>query len=156
MTDIPKHILTRTAEIVAAYIGNHAIAATDLPGLISEVFKSLNQAGRVEEPSLVEKPQPAVPIRKSVTDGFLVCLEDGKKVKLLKRYLKSRYNLTPDSYRQRWGLPRDYPMVAPAYAQQRSALAKQIGLGRKPMPQPETPPLTEEPKRRAAGRRKAA
>ena len=149
--------LAHTAEIVAAYVGHQSVAATDLPDVITKVFKALSLAGQVEEPAPAARSEPAVPIRKSVTETFLVCLEDGKKLKMLKRHLKTRYNLTPDEYRQRWGLAADYPMVAPAYAEQRSTLAKKIGLGRKPAAQPApTPPIPEEPKRRAAGRRKVA
>jgi predicted transcriptional regulator len=150
-------ILAHTAEIVAAYVSHQSIAMADLPNVIGSVFKTLRRTGQVEEPAPAARPEPAVPIRKSVTETFLVCLEDGKKVKMLKRYLRTRYNLTPNEYRQRWGLSADYPMVAPAYAEQRSALAKMIGLGRKPAAQPAPmPPVPEEPKRRAAGRRKVA
>jgi predicted transcriptional regulator len=145
-----------SVSIVAAYVRSHTIETGELPALITEVFKALDLAGQVEKPEPAEKLQPAVPIRKSVTDSFVVCLEDGKKVKLLKPYLKTRYNLTPSEYRQRWGLPGDYPMVAPAYAERRSELARKIGLGRKPaQPAPATPAPVE-PKRRAAGRRKVA
>jgi predicted transcriptional regulator len=157
MTDMSKDELGCTTEIVAAYVRHHTVAMPELPALITNVFKALNLAGQVEEPGPATRPEPAVPVRKSVTDGYLVCLEDGKKLKMLKRYLKTRYNMTPDEYRQRWDLPRDYPMVAPAYAEQRSALARKIGLGRRPAAQPEpTPSLPPEPKRRAAGRRKVA
>ena len=157
VTNVPNDELGCTAEIVAAYVGHHTIGAEELPGLIRDVRKALSLAGQVEEPAPATKLQPAVPIRKSVTDSFLVCLEDGRKVTMLKRYLRTRYNLTPDEYRRRWGLPHDYPMVAPAYAEQRSALAKKIGLGRRPAAQPEPmSPVPEEPKRRAAGRRKVA
>ena len=113
--------------------------------------------GEAEKPA--EAPVPAVPIKKSIGTDYLICLEDGQKVKTLKRHLVSRHNLTPDQYRQRWGLPKTYPMVSPAYAAQRSELAKQIGLGRKPAaaapsPAPEPAPAAPEPPRRAAGRRK--
>jgi predicted transcriptional regulator len=120
----------------------------------------LRTAGQVEETKAEAPPTPAVPIRKSVTSDFLICLEDGKKLKMLKRHLKTRYHMSPEAYRQRWGLPRDYPMVAPAYAEQRSSVAKRLGLGRKaaaPVPQPpEPPPAPTEPRRRAVGRKKAA
>jgi predicted transcriptional regulator len=150
-------ILAHTAEIVAAYVGHQSVAMADLPEVIGSVFKTLTRAGQGEEPAPTARPEPAVPIRKSVTETFLVCLEDGKKLKMLKRHLKTRYNLTPSEYRQRWDLPHDYPMVAPAYAEQRSALAKKIGLGRRPAAQPAPmPPVPEGPKRRAAGRRKVA
>jgi predicted transcriptional regulator len=149
MTDMPNDNFACTTEIVAAYVRHHTVATTELPALITEVFKALTLAGQIEEPAPAARPGPAVPVRKSVTDGYLVCLEDGKKLNMLKRHLKTRYDMTPEEYRQRWGLPRDYPMVAPAYAEQRSMLAKKIGLGRRPAAQPEAaPPLAEESKRR--------
>jgi predicted transcriptional regulator len=153
-----QELLSLTTNIVSAFAGNHTVAMSDLPGLISSVFAALRTTGQVEEKAN-EPPTPAVPIRKSVSPDFLICLEDGKKLKVLKRHLKVRYNMSPEAYRQRWGLPRDYPMVASAYAAQRSSLAKQIGLGRKPAPvpqPPEPPPAPTEPRRRAAGRKKAA
>jgi predicted transcriptional regulator len=155
-----QELLSLTTDIVAAFAGNNTVAIGDLPGIISSVFAALRTAGQVEEKA--EAPRtPAVPIRKSVTSDFIVCLEDGKKLKTLKRHLKTRYNMSPEEYRQRWGLPQDYPMVAPSYAEQRSSLAKRIGLGRKPAPapqppEPEPPPAPTEPRRRAAGRKKAA
>jgi len=100
----------------------------DLPALIAQVYSALENLGRPTEP-VVTKPEPAVPVRKSVTPDYIICLEDGKKLKMLKRHLKTSYNMTPEAYRERWGLPNDYPMVAPNYAQQRSRLAKEIGLG---------------------------
>jgi predicted transcriptional regulator len=104
------------------------VAATDLPMIIRDVFETLSNVGspREREP---ERPSPAVPIKKSVTPEFIICLEDGKKLKMLKRHLKTAYDMSPEDYRERWGLPADYPMVAPNYARQRSKLAKQIGLG---------------------------
>jgi predicted transcriptional regulator len=121
-------LLSLTTEIVAAHVSNNTVAIHDLPGLIEQVYRSLSNVGT--EPVVVsEKPQPAVPIKKSVTPEYIVCLEDGKKLKMLKRHLKTAYNMTPEEYRDRWGLPPDYPMVAPNYAKQRSRLAKQIGLG---------------------------
>jgi predicted transcriptional regulator len=119
------------------------------------VFAALRTAGQAEE-QVNERPTPAVPIRKSVSADFLICLEDGKKLKMLKRHLRTRYHMSPEEYRQRWGLPQDYPMVAPAYAERRSALAKKIGLGTKPAAAPEPVPAPKEPRRRAAGRTKAA
>lgn len=119
-----------TAEIVAAYVSNNSIQSEQLPALIGNVHKALNAAasGPTEEiPS--EPPKPAVPIKKSITADYLICLEDGKKYKALKRHLRSRYNMTPDEYRARWGLPSDYPMVAPSYTAARSELAKRMGLG---------------------------
>ena len=122
-------ILRLATEIVAAYVSNNAMAANDLPGMIRTVHSTLaglDQAPGARESDLV----PAVPVKKSVTADYIICLEDGKKLKMLKRYLRSQYGLTPEEYRARWGLPHDYPMVAPNYAAQRSKLAKQIGLGR--------------------------
>ncbi len=122
-------LLEHTTRIVAAHVANNPIAAAELPDLIATVHQTLAILGP-EEPA--PKPKPAVPIKQSVKPEYIVCLDDGKKLKMLKRHLKTAYNMTPDDYRKRWGLPRDYPMVAPNYAKQRSALAKKIGLGRKP------------------------
>ncbi|MEM7042524.1 MAG: MucR family transcriptional regulator [Pseudomonadota bacterium] len=127
-------ITSLTAEIVGAYVGHHTVAASDLPGLIQMVGKGLADLGQAAAEPEPEKPTPAVSIRKSVTPDYIICLEDGKKLKMLKRHLKTHYDMTPDEYRRRWGLKDDYPMVAPAYAETRSALAKKIGLGRKPEP----------------------
>lgn len=163
MSDPSNDNLTLTTEIVAAYVSNNAIAPPDLPNLISGVFKALDSLDKAGEPAPAERPEPAVPIKKSVTHDYLVCLEDGKRVKTLKRYLSTRYGMTPDDYRRRWGLPRDYPMVSPAYNEMRSAMAKRIGLGRKkpaPAPEPEVelelPAAPVTAKRRTAGRKKAA
>ncbi|MGK9232208.1 MucR family transcriptional regulator [Inquilinus limosus] len=133
-----------TVQIVSAHVANNPVAPNDLPALIGQVYSALSALGKPVEPVQV-RPEPAVPIRKSVTPDYLVCLEDGKKLKMLKRHLQSAYNMTPDQYRERWGLPADYPMVAPNYASQRSALAKTIGLGTRraaaaPAPQPEPAP----------------
>lgn len=126
------HLIELATEIVSAYVAHNAVPASDLPSLIKTVHDFLDrmQHGRAAEP-VVEQQQPAVSIRKSVTDDFIVCLEDGRKFKSLKRHLQSAYGLTPEQYRTKWGLPRDYPMVAPAYASKRSELARKIGLGRK-------------------------
>lgn len=121
-------LIDMTAEIVSAYIGNNTIAPDEIAGLINKVFVALAGVNGSEAPPL-ERPEPAVPIRKSITPDHLVCLEDGKKFKSLKRHLRTHYNLTPEQYREKWGLPRDYPMVAPNYAQARSRLAKKMGLG---------------------------
>ncbi len=118
-----------TTEIVAAYVSNNAIAANDLPGMIRTVHSTLTGLDQNNTAADVDLA-PAVPVKKSVTPDYIVCLEDGKKLKMLKRYLRSQYGLTPEEYRARWNLPHDYPMVAPNYAAQRSKLAKQIGLGR--------------------------
>jgi predicted transcriptional regulator len=110
-------------------VSNNTVAIADLPQLIQQVYFAL--AGVGVSAAATSRPQPAVPIKKSVTADYIICLEDGKKLKMLKRHLKTRYNMTPEEYRERWGLPADYPMVAPRYAQQRSELAKKIGLGTK-------------------------
>ncbi len=126
-----NEIMTLTTEIVAAHVANNSVAVADLPDLIQQVFRSLTNAGDgvgAEPP----RPQPAVSIRRSVRPDYIVCLEDGKKLKMLKRHLKTAFNMTPAEYRERWELPPDYPMVAPNYAKQRSKLAKQIGLGTRP------------------------
>ncbi len=128
-------ITALTAEIVGAYVGHHSVSATDLPDLIAMVGKGLADLGQASANPEPEKLTPAVPIKKSVTPDHIICLEDGKKLKMLKRHLKTRFDMTPEEYRQRWGLKDDYPMVAPAYAETRSALAKKIGLGRKPEPE---------------------
>jgi predicted transcriptional regulator len=124
----PSELLALTTNIVAAHVSNNSVAVADLPRLIREIHDTLSgvAAGGGQE---LERPTPAVPIKKSVTPDFIVCLEDGKKLKMLKRHLKRAFNLSPEEYRERWGLPADYPMVAPNYAKQRSKLAKQIGLG---------------------------
>ena len=124
-------IMTLTTEIVAAHVANNSVAVADLPDLIQQVFRSLTNAGDgvgAEPP----RPQPAVSIKQSVKPDYLVCLEDGRKLKMLKRRLRTAFNMTPAEYRKRWDLPSDYPMVAPNYAKQRSKLAKQIGLGTRP------------------------
>ena len=152
-----QELLSLTTEIVASFTGNNMLAVAELPALISSVYTALRSAGTDKLEPAAEAPVPAVPIKKSIRPEFLICLEDGKKLKMLKRHLATRYNMTPDQYRQRWGLPRDYPMVAPAYAAQRSALALQIGLGRKAAPAPKKPEPTRtppKPTRRAGGRRK--
>ena len=128
----PVDLLNLTAEIVASHVSHNAVAMDDLPQLIRHVYASL--AGVSSDGAAAksgERPEPAVPIKKSITPDYIVCLEDGKKLKMLKRHLMTAYQMTPDQYRMRWGLPPDYPMVAPNYASQRSALAKKIGLGTK-------------------------
>jgi predicted transcriptional regulator len=123
-------LMRMTADVVAAYVGNNTLPTTQLADLIGAVYSSLRGLdGHAPEPK-VEPAKPAVAIKKSVTPDYLVCLEDGKKLKMLKRHLRSTYNMTPDEYRAKWNLPPDYPMVAPNYAAQRSAFAKEIGLGR--------------------------
>jgi predicted transcriptional regulator len=124
----PKDLLALTTEIVAAHVSNNTVGVADLPQLINQVYQSLTNIGKTPAPT-AERPQPAVPIKKSIHPDYLICLEDGKKLKMLKRHLKTSYNLTPEQYRERWGLAPDYPLVAPNYAKQRSKLAKDIGLG---------------------------
>ena len=121
-------LLGLTAEIVAAHVSNNMVSVEELPTLINQVYRSLSSIGQPTE-LVLEKPQPAVPVKKSVFPDYIVCLEDGKRLKMLKRHLKTAYNMTPEEYRERWNLPPDYPMVAPNYARQRSKLAKEIGLG---------------------------
>jgi len=123
-------LLRMTTEVVAAYVSNNTLASAQLGDVIHTVYNSLRSLdGQVAEPA-PEALKPAVPVRKSITPEYLICLEDGKKLKMLKRHLRSTYNLSPDEYRAKWGLGSDYPMVAPNYAQQRSDFAKKIGLGR--------------------------
>lgn len=125
---MPLDVLGLATEIVSSYVAHNKVESSELTNLINQVYSSLSEiaAGRT---SMANRPEPAVSIRKSVTDDYIICLEDGKKLKMLKRHLKSAYNITPEQYRERWGLPSDYPMVAPKYAEQRSQLAKNIGLG---------------------------
>ena len=125
-----SEFLELTTEIVAAHVGNNTVAPGDLPQLIQDVYKTLIDVGSNGDTG--ERPRPAVPAKKSVFPDYIVCLEDGKKLKMLKRHLKTAYNMSPADYRERWGLPADYPMVAPNYAKHRSSLAKKIGLGTKP------------------------
>ena len=131
MTDMQETLITLTSDIVAAHVSNNSVSLADLPTLISNVHTALAGLGD-KEPVPEPMPEPAVSIRSSIKNDHIVCLEDGKKLKMLKRHLMTRYNMTPDQYRTRWSLPADYPMVAPAYAEKRRELAKKIGLGRKP------------------------
>jgi predicted transcriptional regulator len=128
-TENPNALLVElTADIASAYVGAKSVAASDLPGLITGIFGALSGIDTsLEEPA--EPQSPAVSIKKSITDDYLICLEDGRRFKSLKRHLRSKYNLSPEAYREKWGLPKTYPMVAPAYAATRSSLAKQMGLG---------------------------
>jgi predicted transcriptional regulator len=150
-TSSTQAILGLTAQIVSAHVSNNAVSRDALPELIQQVFTTLMAAGT--EQAEPERLQPAVPIKKSVFPEYIVCLEDGKKLKMLKRHLQTSYNMTPEQYRERWGLPHDYPMVAPRYAEHRSELAKKIGLGRKPVVEAEEPTPAAPPARRG---RKAA
>jgi predicted transcriptional regulator len=118
------------AELVAAYVSNNAVAATDVPVILVDIHAALLRLGQgAPVPVVPDLPRPAISARKSVTSEFLICLEDGKKFKSLKRHLRTQYNMTPEAYREKWSLPADYPMVAPNYAKARSQLAKQMGLG---------------------------
>ncbi|HUZ72838.1 MAG TPA: MucR family transcriptional regulator [Stellaceae bacterium] len=126
--DNSNDLLALTTEIVAAHVSNNTVAVGDLPGLINQVYQSLASIGQ-SPVAPAERPQPAVSVKRSVHPDYIICLEDGKKLKMLKRHLKTAYNMTPEEYRERWQLPPDYPMVAPNYARQRSRLAKEIGLG---------------------------
>jgi predicted transcriptional regulator len=129
--DMKETLITLTSDIVAAHVSNNDVAVADVPSLITNVYTALANLG--ETPVVEEaKPQPAVAIRNSIKPDYIVCLEDGKKLKMLKRYLRTNFNMSPEEYRARWGLPADYPMVAPNYAETRRDLAKKIGLGRKP------------------------
>ncbi|MGE0045519.1 MAG: MucR family transcriptional regulator [Hyphomonadaceae bacterium] len=122
--------LRMTADIVASFVTNNPVQPDELPELIRTVHQALGSLGRGGSAASPERPKPAVPINKSVHNDYIVCLEDGKKLKMLKRYLRSTYDMSPEQYRKRWGLPADYPMVAPSYAARRSEFAKRIGLGR--------------------------
>ncbi|OYW54442.1 MAG: MucR family transcriptional regulator [Azorhizobium sp. 32-67-21] len=117
------------ADIVSAYVSNNSVSVADLPSLISDVHAALQRVSKGEVEPTPEPLKPAVPLKKSVTPDHIICLEDGKKFKSLKRHLRTQYNMSPEQYREKWGLPADYPMVAPNYAQARSELAKQMGLG---------------------------
>ncbi len=125
-----RTLLRMTAEIVSAYVSKNVLAVQQVPDVISTVFTSLTGLNNVPSETRAEPLKPAVSVRKSVTPEYIICLEDGKKLKMLKRHLRSTYSMSPDEYRVRWGLPADYPMVAPNYAAQRSEFAKKIGLGR--------------------------
>jgi predicted transcriptional regulator len=123
-------ILKLATEIVAAYVSNNPIPASEVPAMIKSVHSTLGGLGGVAQNEIQTSQKPAVPVKRSVNPDYIICLEDGKKLKMLKRYLRSNYNMSPEEYRAKWGLPADYPMVAPNYAAQRSEFAKKIGLGR--------------------------
>lgn len=122
-------VIELAAEIVSAYVSNNSVPATELPALINEVYNALTRVGGTPVEAPAEPLKPAVSVKKSVSNDFIVCLEDGKKFKSLKRHLRTQYNMSPEQYREKWGLPADYPMVAPNYAAARSRLAKEMGLG---------------------------
>jgi len=124
-------VVELTADIVAAYVGNNAVPTADITSLINDVYRALTAAVEGKEDQPPQDLKPAVPVRRSVTPDYIICLEDGKKFKSLRRHLRTDYDLTPEQYREKWGLPHDYPMVAPNYAQARSRLAKEMGLGLK-------------------------
>jgi predicted transcriptional regulator len=145
-TTSQSELLALTSEIVSAHVSNNAVAQADVAPLIQSVFDKLNVLASDEVATPVELT-PAVPIRRSVTDDYIVCLEDGKKLKMLKRHLMTDHGMTPEQYRAKWGLKPDYPIVAASYSAQRHALAKQFGLGRKPAAPPPPTPETK-PKRR--------
>ncbi|HEX2146185.1 MAG TPA: MucR family transcriptional regulator [Pseudorhizobium sp.] len=132
-TDKGQDLLVElTADIVSAYVSNHVVPMGDLASLITDVHSALNNTSSPAPAAVVaEKPKPPVPIKKSIEEDYLICLEDGQKFKSLKRHLMTHYNMTPEEYREKWGLPADYPMVAPAYAEARSRLAKEMGLGQR-------------------------
>lgn len=153
-TDVKADLLELAADVVASYVSNNSVAQSDLPQLIADVHRALSAVASPVPAPAAEIPKPPVPIRKSVQDEVLISLEDGKPYKTLKRHLAG-LGLTPESYRAKWGLPADYPMVAPAYARRRSELAKSAGLGqirRKPAPTPEP---AGEPKKKGRGRKAA-
>jgi predicted transcriptional regulator len=129
-SDMAETLITLTSDIVAAHVSNNSVSVDEVPALITNVYGAL--AGLGTTPPAAEKLEPAVSVRSSIKNDHIVCLEDGKKMKMLKRHLMTDHGLTPAEYRTRWGLPGDYPMVAPDYAEKRRVLAKQIGLGRKP------------------------
>lgn len=145
----PVDYLGLTADVVAAFVGNNSVPATELPDLIAKVHAALLQLSAPAPVVVEEVLKPAVPVKKSVTPEYIVCLEDGLKFKSLKRHLRTKYNMTPEEYRAKWGLPNDYPMVAPSYAEARSNLAKKMGLG-----QQRKKPVVPAPKPR--GRKKVA
>jgi predicted transcriptional regulator len=130
-TDDQNNLIELTADIVSAYVSNNALSSHEVPTLIGEVFAALARVGTGPVAAIAEPAKPAVSPKKSITPGYLICLEDGKKFKSLKRHLRTMYNLSPDQYRDKWNLGSDYPMVAPDYAEARSRLAKEMGLGQK-------------------------
>ncbi len=140
-------LLRLSAQIVSAHVARNAVPPDALPELIRSVHAALDGVGQPDATGEAARPQPAVPIRRSVFPDHIVCLEDGAKLKTLKRHLRVRFGLTPEQYRARWGLSRDYPMVAPGYAEQRSALAKTAGLGRRHEPEPPPEPVQPAKKR---------
>jgi len=129
--DTRSELVELTAGIVSAYVANNTVVSADLPALISDIHDALSRAANRGRSTIAEDLKPAIPVKKSVTPDFIVCLEDGLKFKSLKRHLRTRYDLSPEQYREKWELPHDYPMVAPNYADARSQLAKKMGLGQR-------------------------
>jgi len=127
--DEKAEIIEMTTDIVSSYVSNNTVSPADLPGLIQNVHRALSTVSSGADAAVPAPKDPAVPVKKSITPDFLICLEDGRKFKSLKRHLRTKYNMSPEEYRSKWGLPKDYPMVAPNYAKARSDLAKQMGLG---------------------------
>ena len=127
--DDKSEIIEMTADIVSAYVGNNSVSAVDLPALIQSIHRALSGVSAGTEAVEAAPKEPAVPLKRSITPDYLICLEDGRKFKSLKRHLRTKYNMSPEEYRAKWSLPKDYPMVAPNYAKARSDLAKQMGLG---------------------------
>jgi predicted transcriptional regulator len=130
-SEAQQGLIELTADVVSAYVSNNSVTAGDLPGLINEVYLALTRVGSAPVAAPAEPAKPAVNPKKSITPDYIICLEDGKKFKSLKRHLSTMYSLSPEQYREKWGLPADYPMVAPNYAEARSRLAKEMGLGQK-------------------------
>ena len=126
---ISQSYIELAADIVSAYVSNNSVPASELPALISDVHSALTRVSTGVSVAAADAPRPAVPMKKSITSDYIICLEDGKKFKSLKRHLRTQYGMTPEAYREKWGLPSDYPMVAPNYAKARSQLAKEMGLG---------------------------
>jgi predicted transcriptional regulator len=149
MAEVDEQLITLTADIVSAHVSNNNVPVNDLPTLIASVHGALVKLGNPVEPA-IEKQEPAVAVRSSIKPDYIVSLESGKKLKMLRRYLKTHYNMTPEDYRKKWNLPSDYPMVAPNYAEQRRSLAHSIGLGRKPKTDGASSPGADkkEPRRR--------
>lgn len=125
-----EQLLRMTSDIVSSFVANNTVSSDNLPDVIRSVYRTISTLAAPGEGRAEERLKPAVPISKSVANDYIVCLEDGKKLKMLKRYLRSKYDMSPDEYRRRWGLPADYPMVAPSYTERRSEFAKKIGLGK--------------------------
>ena len=134
-TEIPEQneevYLELTSEVISSYVANNPVSTNELPSLIAEVYAAFKKVDSRTASEPAVKSKPAVPVKKSMTDDYIICLEDGKKFKSLKRHLRSHYDMSPEEYREKWGLPYDYPMVAPEYAKKSSALAKDIGLGKR-------------------------